>query len=48
MKTIKCPHCGKEHEFNIASALAKIRTGRLTDEERKEIGQRLLASRKKK
>ena len=48
MKPIKCPHCGKTHEFNIASAFAKLRTEKLTEEERKEIGQRLKESRKKK
>lgn len=48
MKPIKCPHCGKTHEFNIASAFAKLRTEKLTEEERKEIGKRLLASRKSK
>lgn len=48
MKPITCPHCGKTHEFNIASALAKFRTEKLTPEERREIGQRLKESRKKK
>lgn len=50
MSKILCPHCGENHIVSnkrIASLFSKIRTEKLTDSEKKEIGKRLLESRKK-
>lgn len=44
---IKCK-CGEVHEINLASAFAKLRTDKMTQKERKELGRRLALARKNK